>query len=155
MGRSVYTPSEAVETVYLADPAGITAHCFEDGEVIDGHVAQMLWSDFIAELCMTLQKRYPSLDTCGRRHGREGHAVLHNYHGEIVVADYCGCVSVSLVPAQEYNFSTENNLDAAWCYQIADNFREVVQGAFPDCAMVRQGVMSNGEAVYRKLEAPA
>jgi len=138
MGRSVSVPSGAVATVYL-------------------HVSDIedewQFEDLREDLRGVIRGRYPSFDECDRWIGREDHAILDNYHSFTVLAAYGGCVSISLVPK---NYQYDDRLEAiaeAWCYQVADKWRETLQKAFPDQAMVRQGTMSNGVSVYRKVSA--
>lgn len=63
MGRSVYYPSEATDTVYT--------HGEWDG---------WAWDDFVDEVRYAIKTRYPSFDTCERWMDREGRIILAIAH---------------------------------------------------------------------------
>ena len=140
MGRSVSTPSNASVTVYL-----------DMGE-LDGPDD---WDGFIDGLRDVVRTKYPTMEDDDRWLDREDHVIASNAHADLVVCEYCGCVSVSLVPTQERSgyYPEQQNLHDAWCEQVAVNFRDLLHRAFPDSAMGRIGTMSNGVSVYQKIGA--
>lgn len=140
MGRSVSVPSGAVATVYL------------DGLDIED---ELFWEDFVDSVQFTVSRRYPSFETADHWVDDEEKAILENEHAIVVLAEYCGCVSVSLVPKDQGDGLWGDHAASAeaWCRQVADNWRQALQEAFPERAMVRIGGMSNGVSVYRKVAA--
>lgn len=142
MGRSVSVPSDAVATVYLA--------C----EIED----EWDWTDFIDDLQDTLIERFPSFDPCDRWVGREEKAVLENHHGKVVVAEYCGLVSVSLVP-EEYSSgysddAQRGNLAEAWCNKVAGTFTTYLHDRYQHSSLQKLGTMSDGCGVYKRICGP-
>lgn len=149
MGRSVARPSDAVETVYLHEPHRSPD---EDGDY-DGYDAQDDWDYFCEDLQNVVRERFPSFQEDSTWVGNEEKSILENGHARIVVAEYCGTVSVSLVPLEHtYSYDNRGLLAAAWCRQVADSFRQHLHKRYPQSAMTRLGSMSNGEAVYRKVD---
>jgi hypothetical protein len=148
MGRGVASHPNAVETVYLhldeeMDPDGGWDD-FLDAvrEVIRGGKS---WGTKIAGL--------PSFEEVTRWVGRETHAILENGHAQVCVSQYLGVVAVDLVPLTG-PYDAEQPLAQAWCRQVAGRFRDLLYASFPEAAMQRQGVMSNGVSVYQLVNAP-
>jgi hypothetical protein len=136
MSRSVSVHPNTVSTVYLYPEID------EDG-----------WDDFIQDLRdNVLIPRFPSLRHCDRWAGREDHVILENTHAEVSVSEYNGLVAVCLAPCSDGG--RETPLGTAWTHQVADRFRDCVQGAFKSSALVKQGVFSNGEAVFALRSQP-
>jgi len=134
MGRSVAVPSNAVATVYVQHG------CEEEYE----------WGDWVEDVRNVIRADYPSFDHEDRWVDREERAILSNCHADVVVAEYCGLASISLVPtAESFGYECEQNLHDAWCAQIEDRWRERINTAFG--GLQKLGTMSNGETVYRKV----
>jgi len=138
MGRGVSVPPGAVATVYL--------------DVLDIE-DEWQFEDLRKDIQVLIRDHYPSFDDCEQRVDREGQAILENDHAYVVLAEYCGCASVSLAPKDDRYDGRFPALAEAWGYQIADRWRRLLQDAFPGQAMVRVGGMSNGTSVYRKVSA--
>lgn len=136
MGRSVAVPRNAVATVYIpAEPDQ-----FDD---------YMDWADFLDDIRAVVRGKYPSMDNADRWLEREEHVIAENAHGDVVLCEYCGMVSVSLVPTEAgYPYESEQNLHDGWCRQVEDGFRGALNTAFG--GYVRTGTMSNGVSVYQK-----
>ena len=139
MSRSVSTHPNAVSTVYLYPEIE------EDG-----------WGDFIQDLQdNVLIPRFPSLRHCDRWVGRENHVILENDHAEVSVSEYNGLVSVCLAPRLDrYDFPGAGQLADQWTGRVSDGFRQCLHRAFPKCSLVKQGVFSNGEAVFALRSQP-
>jgi hypothetical protein len=136
MGRSVSVPHNATATVYL----GIG---WEAGDYYD-------FEDFIEDLQNVVEERYPSFHRTDEWVDREDQAVLENGHAQVVVAEYYGLVSVSLVPTP-YVYDGCDELHEAWCNQVAGNFTAHLHKRFPDFAVRRLGTASNGEAFFERV----
>jgi hypothetical protein len=124
MGRSVSTPSEAVQTAFASTD-------------IDDEYD---FRDAIDNLKGVAQHRMPSLYSCDEWIGREDHAILQNDHAYIGVSEYCGLVAVWVVPK-------DGALAEHWCSQI--NLRPLAE-CFGQ-GLRRQGTFSNGEAIFQPL----
>lgn len=140
MGRSVCVPSEATATVYLHHPS-------EESNTKDSACED--WGDFLEDLQGVLQSRYPSLRVRDHWADREEHIILANTHANIIVCEYCGIVSVSVVPYHG-PYSEPTALALSWCQQIGHrSFYQTLLKAYPDRCLHRLGSFSNGESVYK------
>lgn len=139
MGRSVAVPAHATETVYL--------------DMRDDLNDEWDWDDFIDDLRAVVRERYPTFEDAKTWVGRECLAILENQHAYIVVSEYCGCVSVSLLPrAGELEMDGwAYNLSSAWCRQIESRWREYLESRYSQSAMQRMCTMANGVSVYQKV----
>ena len=135
MGQSVSVPHDATRTIYFHSDA----------------IDQWEWDDTIDNLRSIIREAYPSFEDADRWHDREERIVLNNWHAVIVVAEYCGCVSVSIVPDESDDWDGFDGLRAAWCEQVGDRWADLLNRAFG--GMVKIGTFSNGESVYQKLPA--
>lgn len=82
MGRSVMVPGDAIATVYV--------HV----EIED----PLAWDDFVDNLRDEISARYPTMKTVKRWAGRETAVILESEWGCVAVCEYCGLVSINLVP---------------------------------------------------------
>lgn len=146
MGRSVSVPSGAEAVVYLQ------YEC--EAEDDDQDAQQWAWQDYRECIAETLKKQFPSLVGCKGWLGNEERIFLENRHANVVIAEYCGCVSVSLVPKYSDDHYSESMLHKAWCRQVAKGFEAVLEKGFPDTALKRLGHMSNGCSVYELASTP-
>jgi len=122
------TMSNAVQVVYL------THECQESWD----------WDDYLEWLMETIETRYKSFERTDGWEGREGHIILKNGLAKVMVCEYCGLVSVNLVPdtADEDHEGMADN----WCRIVADGFAEL----FPN-RLKCIGRASNGEAFYERV----
>jgi hypothetical protein len=153
MARSVSTPTNAYEKVYLANPYNVEDECFG-------------FQDFIEDLQQVLDgsagapggKGFPSLEPCDRWLDREDHIVLENSHAVVTVSEYCGLVAVCLVPKEESDFGycySRQALAEAWTRKACKGFRELLHGAYPSSALNPLGRFSNGEAIFEYINQAA
>ena len=134
MGRSVSVPHNAVCTAYVHLEA-------ED---------EFAWEDFTDDLWHTLRSKYKSLQPDDRWVGREDKVHWSNAHADIVLAEYCGLVSVSLVPTEDtYYPYDEQGLHRAWCEQVSKGFLDLINSSFG--GLRRIGSASNGEAFFQRI----
>ena len=143
MGRSIGYPSDATFTVYTQF----------HGDDEDLHA--VLWDEFIDGLQEAVIGRYPSFDREDEWHDREGHIILENGHGQIIVYEYCGGVSISLVPIERNDgyFQHANTIHKAWCEQVEKNMRNLLNDHYELWGKV--GSMSNGEGVFTRINEPS
>lgn len=127
MGRSVSMPS------------GCTEVCFQT--LSDDDAFGDDWEDFLDDITTRCIETWPSMYVADEWVGREDHAIVQNAHVWIGVSEYCGLVAIWLKVKDE-----ENGLSVQWAKRIAPKFAKMF-------GQLRQiGHMSNGEAVYRKIE---
>lgn len=126
MSRSVFVPWGAVNVAYAAFEC---SDCPEE------------FSDSLVNAEYALREKYPSLEAARGWIGNEGRVFLENSFARIVVAEYCGLVSISAVP-------TGNPLAPAWCAKLdldcaAECFGPVLR---------KLGSASNGEAFFKPAD---
>lgn len=131
MGRSVSVPSDAVTTVYIA--------------LDDDFDPDFGWDDFIEDVRNVVKEKYPSFVDDDKWVGREDRSILVNTYARIVVAEYCGLVSISIVPDDHWNTS---HLTKAWCDRIARSWHRYMTKRFGR-ALTKLGSASNGESFFR------
>lgn len=137
MARSVGVHNDAVVTVYMP------FHARFEGEY------EFAWEFFIDDLKSIISRRYKSFYDEDGWADREGRIILRNSHAEVVVYEYCGLVSVNLVPRNSpHHYEPDLALGRWWCDQVADNFRKLLDDSFQTYRLV--GRFSNGEAVYER-----
>jgi len=68
--------------------------------------------------------------------------ILESIFAEITVCEYCGMVSISISPRDEYPELAEH-----WCEQVIDGITEIL---LPYELYYKQFVMSNGVSVFMK-----
>ena len=140
MGRSVAVPSDAAETVYIA---------ILDTEYDDGPFG---FDDLIGDIQAAVRKRYPSFENADGWLGNEERVIARNDHALIVLCEYCGLASVSLVPNPDAGAEGED-LARAWCEQVGRNWRARLEQAFSPHAVRRVATASNGESFYKRAGA--
>ena len=142
MGRSVYTPALAIAIGYIHTDIA----------------EQYEWEDLEDDLRSVISERFKSFarrDENWRTHeqsfsAQEGTTILENGHARVVIAEYCGIVSISLVPKGYYGGSPE--LAEAWCRRVGTAFEELIQAKYTE-ALTPVGTGSNGVTMYQKAGA--
>ena len=132
MSRSVCVPFHAVAVAYVASS-------FED---------TWEWDDFLDDLRGLIISKYPSFEEEDSWYGREEMSILYNRHADVVVSEYCGLVSVSLVPRDPCD--DLSSLAEAWCARVASNFEKLINESY-STAVRKIATFSNGEALYEKV----
>lgn len=134
MGRGVSTPRDAFYTVYrelkLEDMQ-------EDYD----------WKEYLEHIQEEAIRKWPSLYRVDTWAGHEDHVILQNDLVQMGVSEYGGVAAIWVKP-REFEESAHANPDLAanWASQIEKGFTETF-GQF-----YKEGSMSNGESVYRRLE---
>lgn len=136
MGRSVETPSNA-RVVCYRDVSDLNNDMFE-------------WDDLEGWVIETVCELWPSMaETYETWLSKETKVLAHNDFANVTISEYCGMCCIALVPAEHDEYYgdeiSKQNLAQHWRDQIADKFYETFK------QLERLGVMSNGEAVYRKV----
>ena len=140
MGRSVSTPSSAEVVAFHYLEPSVDG---ETGEVIE--FTEEDFEDYLDWIKETAMRLWPSFSPCDHFVGREDRAVLSNDFCYLGVSEYCGVVAIWLLPhGGAYNIE---QLGAAWAWRIGPKFCRTFG------TMRRLGVMSNGEAVFRREDA--
>ena len=102
------------------------------------------YEDLKANLSCDLMAKYKSLSECEKWLGNEDLAILENDLVYIGLSEYCGVVSLWVVPKENLN-NQELNLALSWC-------RKVEKNIFKDYATLsRVGGFSDGTSVYTKV----
>jgi hypothetical protein len=132
MARSVSYPSDAVVA-------------FDDWNCRDEYD----WDFQIEDLQWRLKQAYPSLSECDKWLGREDQAIMENGHAYFGVSEYCGLVSIWVVPKDSScdQYGELSGIGANWVRQIADGFQKRFG------SLVKIGRFSNGESIYERKAA--
>lgn len=121
MGRSVSFATGSVAIAYR----------MYDGDGLD-------WDDYAEELRAMIGELFPSMERCNHWLDREDLGIMCNRLAVAGVSEYCGLVSVWLVP---YN-DDKPELAQHWCEQVKAKF-EATMGTIN-----KVGAFSNGEALF-------
>jgi hypothetical protein len=127
MGRSVSYATGAVSVCY--------EHIEDDMESWD-------WEWYLERIQDEARQAFPSLDDCDYWLDREDHAIIENQHCYIGVSEYCGLVSIWLVPKDD---NDHPELSANWCTQVTPTFNKLFQ------QLRKVGTFSNGEAIFERI----
>lgn len=171
MGRSVSYPSDATVVTFKHFDIGGTDECGqcegtgttdamgeeEECPVCDGtgqeeRDADFDWECIVDDFRDHLKTLFPSVSPADDWIGREDHVLAENRLARFGMSEYCGLVAYWIVPSNEeqtyHGYDRPHGRFAdAWVRKIADKFVK----AFGELSKV--GSMSNGEGVYRRIEA--
>jgi hypothetical protein len=98
------------------------------------------YDDLVEYVRSYFESKYPSLERISEWLDREDRAILENRLVYIGVSEYCGLVSVWVVPKEDYP-----DLTAKFIKTITPYFEKVGE-------LRKVGTFSNGEAVFEKKE---
>lgn len=156
MGRSVGVASHSSAVAYM-DVSYVGYRQFDDdaNEIPEGQQefceaqAECDWTHFKEALCERLDEAYKSLETSVDGLGwydNEGLILAENELCQVVLYEYCGLVSLCLVPKDDDGYvPNTQGLAEAWCGRVAKGFEQ----RFSEFNKV--GTFSNGESVYEKV----
>lgn len=138
MGRSVNYArnSSAVAYIYL-----------ERDETEDAYFE---YENFMEDIKNILTGKYPTLRECNYWEGKEVHFILENGLFKFAVSEYCGLVSVSLVPVDREDSS--NNLCEALAKKVAPHFLKLMEKSYGENCLRKLGSFSNGEGVFERAK---
>lgn len=112
---------------------------------------QWLLNDFAEQIC----KAFPSASTCDEWVGQgnsEDHAVAENSFAYFGVSEYCGLVSMWVLPKDD-DYAASTGLRDRWIDQIEAKFTKVARNSFGQ-SLYCAGRFSNGEAIFHAVNAP-
>jgi len=143
MGRSVSTPCNARAVVF----AEILDYGYDpETEEYDDFISQIEWEDMIINLREHLELAFKSLYPCDAWLGNEDHAIMENGLAYVGVSEYCGCLSVWIVPKDDDDIA---NLAGHWCARAQKTLESIVQNVVGNRLRLI-GRFSNGEAVFER-----
>lgn len=144
MGRSVSCATGSVHVAYSK----------MDLDWTDPDQAQDDWQWHRDNYVAAMSRSFPSLRECDFWLGSENHVLLQNDYAQIGVSEYCGLVSMWVVPVEATFYSAPgfDGLRDRWLDQIHDKFYATASGCF-GTALAKLGHMSNGVGVYRRIGA--
>jgi hypothetical protein len=139
MSRTVATARNSVSIVYF--PVTYSEHSEEENEQ---NYVLFEFDELIEDVRNMVGEKYPSFQKCDKWLDREVHAILENDHAYITISEYCGLVSLCLVPKEE------SALSEPWCYKVAGSWSAWLNKKFG--GLVKTGTASNGEAFFRRVQ---
>lgn len=134
MARSVSTPRGAVHVAFAT---------FDDDDSDD---FQWQLEDFAAAIC----KAFPSASKHDEWVDREDHSVACNSFAHFGVSEYCGLVSMWVLPIDD-DYATSNGLRDRWIDSIGPRFAKIAGQCF-GASLRRMGSASNGEAFFQPVD---
>ena len=144
MGRTVSVPRGVTAVVYNdVSDFGYSADD-ETREYFDEVICEMDWQDYVDSIVDIAKGNWASFSDCDKWLGREDHAILENAYAYIGVSEYCGLASVWLIAKDDLDSLQERKAAYEWCERISEKFKKL----FGELELI--GVMSNGEAMYRR-----
>jgi hypothetical protein len=162
MGRSVWTHSNAVETVFR-EINNCHDYCAECDVGVDGYecpkcgtsmydesgdTARYEFNDLVGDIRDLFKQQFPSMHDCDHWPERESHAIVENDHCMVVISEYCGLVSIGVVPTgyEGYYSPITTGIAANWAERFAAPYLRKQFGK-----LEKVGTMSNGESVYERI----
>lgn len=130
MGRSVSVPRGAASVVYEACE-------FEDSWGFE---------EAIEDLRGCLMRAFPSVTEDDRWLDREDHVIASNRFAQFGVSEYCGLVSIWMVPVDN-DYADTHGIRDRWIESVDAKFRKVASGCF-GVGLNKLGTFSNGEAIF-------
>jgi len=107
------------------------------------------YREYLEELRYRISDKYQSFNHKDHWYGQEGRIILENDHAMVVVCEYCGLTSISIVPTEYDGWHEDDqrmiNLQSHWIDQVMPG----LQSLFPE-RYYKTGCFSNGECVYQK-----
>ncbi len=155
-----YETRDAEHGDYEYDPASeeqdtveCCPHCKAHEDNCSKQDPQDDWDYYVDDFRSMMKRAFPSLNDCDEWVGREDHALLENRHCYIGVSEYCGLVSMWVVP-KDADWREEHvaNLRDRWISQIERKFYDTANQCF-GTALRKLGSFSNGEGVYERIAA--
>lgn len=129
MGRSVSYPSDATTVLFVREEDPDDVFFFEYA---------------IEEFKSLMTKYFKSLGETDVWVGEEDHAVLENNLAYFGISEYCGMLSLWVLPKENFI-----NLSVNWTNQIANKFKKAVKNSFGEVYVARAS-FSDGTTLYEK-----
>jgi hypothetical protein len=134
MSRTVATARNSTSIVYLPVSFDETEQVYS---ICD-------WQELIEDVRDCIQEKYSSFHECDRWDSNEVHVILENRFAYVTISEYCGLVSVCLVPKDN------EPLAESWCYNINQRWSLRLNKRFGGLRKI--GTASNGEAFFERIE---
>ncbi len=149
MGRSVSRPHNAVAVAFRT----LTAEPWEDEEgkthEPDAEDYRFEFDHIVEWVRDASRDMWGSFVLCDKWIDCEDHVLLQNDLAYIGISEYCGMVSIWLVPRTDdyYGYDDKHvNFCVPWCNQIADKFLKT----FSEYTSIARA--SNGEEFFERVE---
>ena len=105
---------------------------------------------FVENIQEVIKTKYKSFTDDDSWVDRELHSVLENDFAQVIVFEYCGLVSISLVPKElDTYYDNTQNLANSWCDKVSDNFIKLISDNFK--SLNHLGTFSNRESVFEYI----
>lgn len=134
MSRSVWTHRDAIETVFFS----------VESDIEDGDFDSDDWDFLVDSIRETLTKKFPSFETADSWPERESHCILQNGLAQIVISEYCGLVSLGVIPRDDSSGASAN-FATSWCEKNIAPFIRKTWGQ-----LRRVATFSNGETIFER-----
>jgi hypothetical protein len=144
MGRSVSYANGSEVVIY----AHIEA-VYDDEDNYDEFESQYAWDCAIENLVDSSLEAFPSLNKCDEWLGREDHAILESNLVYVGISEYCGLVSVWVVPKDKDSDKNYFSFGVRSANIMKAKLEQIVQESF-GVRLNKVGQFSNGEAVFNK-----
>lgn len=111
------------------------------------------WDEAKANLINRLQELFPSLQPpCRNKWQGECQIALENELVYVAIAEYCGCVSLSIAARGETEWEYDASIPLAerWTASVYKRLRRNLRGLLFLDLMCKVGTFSNGESVFEK-----
>lgn len=132
MGRSIWTHSDAIETVFY--------------EADDDDFFGDLWTDTLYDIRESFKLKFPSMCDCDYWPEKESHAIVENEHCMVVISEYCGLISLGVVALDA---SLYEGLNALANYWTRTNVAPFLREQYSELRKI--GTASNGESFYERV----
>jgi hypothetical protein len=141
MGRSVSfaNGSEVIIYSHIED-------IYDDDDNFDEYATQDNFDSAVEYLKETTIEAFPSLSECNVWLGNEDHAILENQLVYIGLSEYCGLISVWVVPKDDELYA----FGVAFAQKIKSKLNNIVKNAF-GIQLKQVGRFSNGEALFERV----
>lgn len=160
MGRSVWTHSRATRTVFTTlyglmgycsecdidtDDASECPECGQDMYDYSGDTQRHEFEFIVDDVRERFKDEFPSMYDCDHWPEDESHAIVENSHCMVVISEYCGMVSIGVVPKGDPDYYNDAS---GLAYHWTENYAIQVLDSWDQYGKI--GVFSNGEAVFER-----
>lgn len=133
MSRSIWTHSDAIETV------------FYPLDLDEDDLSYGAWGDHICGIQEAFKRKFPSMCKCDYWPEKESNAIVENEHCMVVISDYCGLISLGVVALDASLYEGLNALANYWTQTNAAPF---LCKQYSELRKV--ATFSNGESIYEQ-----
>lgn len=159
MGRSVWTHRDSIENVYFHFTVGYCPKCEMQTDTFDFNCPECggdleptddwgdSWDWLVDDIRETLRGKFPSFQNADHWPEHESHCIAENSHCQIVISEYCGLVSLGVVPTGTWEayYKPPSAFSAAWAAKNVVPFLRKTWGE-----LRKIGTASNGESFFER-----